>query len=434
MSDPSPRQTASLSQLHPRRRRDLEVYSVAGEAVLAPPSGDQIYALNESGRAILELCDGRHDLPGMVGALRSQFEGQEAEVLADVAGALLQLQALGLVETGKPVIPGVDRVSDARPPVHLVYGIEDRAYFHWQLAILFESLSGQLPPGWEVLVVVCNNHQSVSKELEHICDTYGVRYLLGAAHADNQSVDFAGGDVRYVALNRIEALNVAGEHVAPDDLVCLMDTDTFLFGDLQEELFPTGNAMAANWIVDQNEFFSFAAEGEGGGVDLQKLLEAIGCSTPLKRGGVTIFLTGETVQNKKVIQDCFRFAQILYLLGKVKDLPVHGVWVAEMACFAMALTPNGVDYELLDTPQFAVQDQAAKELPSGSFFHYYTDINDNSGSAGPFFGSEWHKQLFHDRNFLREDLGSFASGVKDPVGIRFFEVAERARRRLYGKD
>ena len=35
---------------------------------------------------------------------------------------------------------------------------------------------------------------------------------------------------------------------------------------------------------------------------------------------VTVFLTGATLRNGKVIQDCFRFAQVLYQLGRIANL------------------------------------------------------------------------------------------------------------------
>ena len=187
--------------------------------------------------------------------------------------------------------------------------------------------------------------------------------------------------------------------------------------------------MARNWIVSEERYFSFSTKGERG-VSLPRLLEALGCSQEFKPGGVTVFLTGETLQRERVVPDILRFLQILYLLGKVIDAPAHGVWVSEMACFALAMYPNGIDYELLDVPQFAVQEQNAETVPEGSFYHYYTDIND--GNDGPFFGSQWHKQLFRDSNMLLRDFDSFVANAKGPLERRFFELADLARQRLYG--
>lgn len=419
----------------PVKRPDLKAFTVANELVLLPPGGEQVFALNESGAAIWQLCDGTRGLSDMLGALRSRYAGDDVEVLADVSDALLRLQSLGLVEVAPPP-PGLDittAVSIApavreRPRIRFVFGVEDRDYFRWQLAILLESMVGQLPNDWDVTIVVCNDHNALSPELAHLLKVYGVRWVTGLNHLHSHAIDFSSGTSGYVALNRVEALRAIAAQLEVDDVVCLMDTDLFLYGDLREELFPRGNAMASNWIVRGEPFMGFV--GEGRGVDLQKLLGCIGYESPFKAGGVTVFLDGATVRNKKVIQDCFRFGQILYLLGKVSDLPDRATWVAEMACFAMAVTANGIEYEVLDIPQFAVQDPRQEDLPGGSFFHYYTDIND--GGGGPFHQSEWHKQLFHERDFLLEDLDSFRASASSALEQRFLDLAVAARRRVYG--
>jgi len=406
---------------------------VADEMVVLPPDGDRVYALNESGKEVFTLCDGRHTLEDIVGTLRSRFEASDAVLTADVSAAVFDLQELGLVHIPPRSDGAISVTPEAsgkgRPNVRFVFGIEDRPYFHWQLAILFESLVGQLPDGWDVIVVVCNDDEPISDDLAKITATYGVRVLTGTSLGDRHNIDFASGGERYVPMNRVEALSVIRHVVEPDDVVCLMDTDVFLYGNLQDHLFPTGNAMARNWIVSEEKYFAFSTKGERG-VSLPRLLEALGCSQEFKPGGVTIFLTGETLQRDRVVPDIFRFLQVLYLLGKLIDAPSHGVWVSEMACFALAMYPNGIDYELLDVPQFAVQEQHAEDVPDGSFYHYYTDIND--GNDGPFYESQWHKQLFHDSNMLLGNFESFRINAKGPLERRFFELADLARQRLYG--
>lgn len=89
---------------------------------------------------------------------------------------------------------GVDGVNESSyPRRRFVQGIEDRPYFHWQLGVFLESTVGQLPPGWDVVVVVCNNHQPISEELQTVFATYGVTHFTGASPADNHDIDFAGG-------------------------------------------------------------------------------------------------------------------------------------------------------------------------------------------------------------------------------------------------
>ncbi|MEJ8567679.1 PqqD family protein [Elongatibacter sediminis] len=426
--------------VRPLRRSGPELHEVLDESVLVPAEGSDIFALNATGAEIWKMCDGRHSLMEMHSALCERFEGDPVQIMADVTAALFRFNALNLLDSSSLSDPDLSTRGtivlaprqDTGTRVYIVHGVEDRPYFHWQLGIMFESLVGQLPEGWAIRVVVCNNHQPISPELQHIFDTYSVEYFTGESHADNHHLDFAGGGDRYVPMNRVEALNVVSHHVRPEDIVCLMDTDIFLYGNLRQDLFPRGNAMASNWIVAQERFFQFSTQ-DTKGLALPKLLEALGVEQEFKPGGVMVFLTGEALQqnDRKVIRDCFRFLQILYLAGKILELPEHGVWVAEMACFAMATYPNGIDYELLDIEQFAVQEQHADELPDGTFFHYYTDIND-AGSRGPFFESQWHKQLFAEQNFLQADIDSFLEVARGQAEIRFMTLARQARERLYG--
>ncbi|MEO0436657.1 MAG: PqqD family protein [Pseudomonadota bacterium] len=424
----------------PRARSGLESFRVQDEVVLLPDSGNELYALNRTGARIWELCDGRHSLSDIFDDLRYSFDGETMEIATDLNTALIQLRELELLQaTARPASRAQQdsreressKPSDARPPVRIAHGVEDRPYFHWQLAVMFESLIGQLPAGWDILIVVCNNHQPLSDELVRILDTYNVCHFTGTSPADNFTIDVAAGSDRYTPMNRLEALNVLRHHARPDDIICLMDTDLFLYGDLRDELFPQKDALTANWIVAQEKFFHFSTDDQKG-VSLPKLLDALGFEQEFKAGGVMIFLRGETLlkEDGKYVRDCFRFLQILYLAGKILELPDHGVWVAEMACFSLAASANDIDFDILDHPEFAVQNPEVDELPEGSFHHYYTDKNDSG--PGPFLDSAWHKQLFADQSFLRADIESFLSVARGPVEQRFMELAIHARDRIYG--
>ena len=416
----------------PKQRPGLSAFAVANELVLLTPDGVIAHALNESAAKVWRLCDGQHTTLEMLDTLSLDYAGDAVSMFADLTDALLQFHHLGLIELTHVVRGAQEALAGATdrsqacpgPCVRFVFGVEDKSYFRWQLAILFESLKGQLPAGWDVTVVVCNDHQALSPELKRLVDAYGVRALTGINHAHSHAIDFASGAGGYVALNRVEALKAIADHVDAEDVVCLMDSDVFLYGELRAELFPSGNAAAANRIIQDRLFMGYGSETQG--IDLNRLLAALGCERELKRGGVTVFMTGATLARHKVIQDCFRFSQILHLMGKVAGLPEANIWLAEMACFALALTANGIDYELLDTPQFAVPDPEQATQPAGTFFHYYVDVNDGHGS--PFYGSEWNKQLFGDRDFLIEDLESFRAVARGDVEKRFLDLAIAARK------
>jgi hypothetical protein len=415
----------------PIRRPGFVASPVAGELVLLSPGGETAHALNESAADVWRLCDGSHTPLDMLEVLRGRYAGDLVEILADVTAALLRFHDLSLIDLnpgdGHAMAVASDASASARGPrVRFVFGLEDLPYFHWQMGILLESLVGKVEAEWDITLVVCNDHEPLSAELVRLIDVYGVAALTGDNHAHSHKVDFSTHEGGYVALNRVEALKVIAPHVASDDVVCLMDTDLFLYGELRLDAFPRGNAMAANAIVSDPRFLGGGSEERG--IDLQKLLAAIGCERELKRGAVTVFLTGATLRNDKVIKDCFRFAQIIYLLGKTAGLPDTAVWMSEMACFAMSLTANDIDYELLDAPQFAVPDPEPAVVATGSFFHYYADIND--GRGGPFLGSEWNKQLFPDRDFLGENLESFRKGARTDIERSFFDLSLAARKRL----
>ena len=96
-----------------------------------------------------------------------------------------------------------------RPTVKFVVGIEDIPYFHWQLPILIESLVDKLPYGWELLVVVCNNHQPLSDSLIQVFLAYDVNgKALPKRHGFPLRVvaeDYYGDDwVKYVYKMRLE--------------------------------------------------------------------------------------------------------------------------------------------------------------------------------------------------------------------------------------
>ena len=412
------RTVQAAADLRPAQLRGVLPFEAGDELVLFVPPNETSITLNHSARAVWELCDGQRTVSDIAQALRQRYEVANGDLEADVVMALNQLQKLNLLEKRPDV-------ADAkRAVIKFVVGIEDTPYFHWQLPILFESMYKQLPVGWELCAVVCNNHAPLSDALLRIFKTYGVRYFTGADRPSNHDMDFAAGGDRYVPLNRIEALNVIAHHVADDDVVCLMDTDMFLYGDLDPSRFPRQNAVARNWIVERDRFFTF--NGEAKGVNLPTLLQSFGCRQPFKPGGVMVFLTGQTLKHKKFIQDCFRFTQLLYLLGKVAE--VDKVWVSEMACVTLALTANGLAYQVLDEPTFSSQYHDAADIPDGTFYHYYHDRND--GGDGAFHRSAWHKQLFRTDNFLQADLEHYESDSVTGHEQYFFALARRAQQRL----
>ncbi len=419
---------------HPRRRKKIREFRVKDELVLVAPArpadllddgaGNRALTLNRSSRAIWELCDGRRSPDDIVGVLKERFPVDRDELSLQVRDALTRMARLGFLEN-------FQKTPANGTGMTFVIGIEDTPYFWWQTAIFLESFSGKLPDGWQTLIVVCNNEEPISTDLRNILGRYETGVAEGTNYKKTHLLDIGheGGDY-YAALNRVEALSVAAEHIDEGDMICLLDSDTFLYGDLNQEIMPTRCAAPRNWHIEQDPFFSSVEKNKGKGVDLRKILEAIGCEQEYAPGGVNIFVTAEVAKNKKYIADCFRFAHALYLLGRAAGVEV--IWMAEMPCFTLAMTANGIAYDLLKRKEFLVSDSSEPSIPNGTIYHYYADMAEShDGVHGAFCESKWYKQAYSKINFLRSDFGKFAADAKTDHEQYFFQLAKCARERLY---
>ncbi|GEM_PF-1473584 len=416
MTDSGP---SATSATRPRRSPGWAATDLGADTVLDRGDDQSRIVLNPVARVVWDACDGERTLHEIALALEGQLTRAPVDHWVDVTGTIAELQPLGCLDVV------ADEAEHARA-VKIVMGIEDKPYFHWQLPILFESLLGQLPNGWEVIVVVCNDHQPVSERLTHAFETYGVRYFTGVDHPAHHRMDPAVDPHRYAPLNRIEALSVAARNVEDDDLVFLQDTDIFLYGGLDTAIFPRGNAMGDNWLIEKEPFFSH--RNGPGGVSLPGLLSALGVEQPFLPGGVSVFLTGEVLRRDdfKLPKDCFRFVHMVYLAGAI--IGPSDTWISEMPCFALAATANGVEYELVDAKPFLVDKDEV--ISPGTFYHYYHDPRDRDGVDGAFHGSPWHKQAYFERDFLETDIGPLYEASRTDHERAFFELALRAQRRL----
>lgn len=418
------------SPLGPRRSAQVRQFAVGDELVLvlshqkieAPEetSESQALTLNASGRVIWDLCDGNRSLSEIADTLAQKFSIDQSQLLTQVGHALAELSHLGFIE-------GLHQSALGKPSTTFVIGIEDKPYFWWQTAIFLESFRGKLPAGWRTFVVVCNNGEELSSDLKRILERYGTAYARATNHANTHRIDIGknGGEC-HAALNRVEALSVAGKSVGDKDLICLLDSDIFLYGELNSEIMPNGCAAARNWHIEHPKFFATLEKNGGNGINLSKLLEAMGCEQPFLPGGVNVFITGEVAKNQKFIADCYRFAHALFLLAHAADVEI--AWMAEMPCFALAMTANGITYDLLENAELVVSNCAETSIPPGTLYHYYSDPKDCGRFA--FLGSKWHKQAYRDDDFLRSDLESFARKASTDHERYFFQLAKQARARI----
>ena len=376
--------------------------------------------LNAPGRAIWELCDGDRSANQIVDILAHRFAVDRPELTAAVERSLAELSHLGFIE-------GIHPDAFEGPAMTFVIGVEDRPYFWWQTAIFLESLRGKLPSGWRPLVVVCNNEAELSTDLKQILEHFRADYALARNHANSYRLDIGkDGGQHHAAMNRIEALSVAGEHVPSTDLICLLDSDIFLYRELNLGVLPKRCAASRNWHMEEPKFFSTVAKNQGNGINLTMLLRAIGCEHEFLPGGVNVFVTGSVAKDPKFIADCYRFAHSLFLLAHTAGAEI--AWMAEMPCFALAMTANGIEYELLKDKELLVSDCSEATIPPGTFYHYYSDPSEFGRFA--FKDSSWHKHAYKDENFLRADLEPFRRRATTDHERYFFELAARAQARI----
>ncbi|MEO0544157.1 MAG: PqqD family protein [Pseudomonadota bacterium] len=418
------------TQGKPRIRDGVRQFAVSDELIVVAPkkhdsSGvdgeeNQALAVNQTGRIIWDLCDGQNNVADIVAILGQEFDIELELLKREVSKALISFSRQGLLD-------GVTEHERAKTGATFVIGVEDTDYFRWQTAIFLESFIGKLPAGWKTHVVVCNDEAPLSEELRNILESYDTLYTLTRNHRRGERIDIGDGHgTHYSALNKVEALARAGEMALDDDTICVFDSDMFLYGNIPFDLFPKGCALPRNWHVSTNPFFSSVDVNKGNGVDLDKLLEAIGCEKPLKPGAVNLFVTGAVAKDKKFVADCFRFAHAAFLLGRAAGAEL--TWISEMPCYALAMTANGIDYDLLEDKQFLVSDCDEVEIPDGTFYHYYSDPKDFGRAA--FRDSKWHKQAYHERDLLQTAFEEFAASATTDHEKYFFQLAERARSRL----
>ncbi|OGO34134.1 MAG: hypothetical protein A2Z16_06045 [Chloroflexi bacterium RBG_16_54_18] len=76
---------------------DIVAREIEGEIIIVPLAAgigdmeDELYALNETGKAIWKLLDGRKSLEGVIATLSHDFEAEPDEVEGDVLGLVEEL-------------------------------------------------------------------------------------------------------------------------------------------------------------------------------------------------------------------------------------------------------------------------------------------------------------------------------------------------------
>jgi hypothetical protein len=296
---------------------EIREFRVGDEAVLVlpedgrgpaePQAATRALTLNRSGRAIWDLCDGVHSISEITDALAARFSADREVLARDVLETLANFSQLGIVGD-------ITKEMAVAPATTFVIGVEDKPYHWWQTALFLESFGGKLPAGFQTLVVVCNNGEPLSDDIKQILAGYETKFTEARNYAKGHPLDVGSeAGSLHAALNRVEALSAASRYVDDNDIICLLDSDTFLYRDLNLNIMPQQCALPRNWHIDHEKFFSTTPGNDGNGIKLRTLLDSIGCDdAEFKPGGVNVFVTGEVAKNVKLVADCFRFAQVLF--------------------------------------------------------------------------------------------------------------------------
>ena len=103
-----------VAGLHPNRRSDLRARAVEGEALILDRQRQLVHHVNQTARFIWDRCDGEHMVLHIASELARVFDVDLTTAERDVAAAIRQLEAAGLVETrteGAPTEIQARRVS-----------------------------------------------------------------------------------------------------------------------------------------------------------------------------------------------------------------------------------------------------------------------------------------------------------------------------------
>ena len=85
---------------------DIVAREIEGELIIIPLVAgigdleDDLFTLNETGRAIWEKLDGQADLGSVITALQQEYEAEPGEIERDVMGFVTELLRRGMIVEG----------------------------------------------------------------------------------------------------------------------------------------------------------------------------------------------------------------------------------------------------------------------------------------------------------------------------------------------
>jgi len=85
----------------PLRRHDLEVVEVDGAFDIVDRDGMSLYRLNDTARALWDVCDGETSIDEMIDAAGQLFDAPTPVLRADVIQGISEFYSRGLLEVDR---------------------------------------------------------------------------------------------------------------------------------------------------------------------------------------------------------------------------------------------------------------------------------------------------------------------------------------------
>lgn len=105
---PREKMESSRARRYPRRRTDLTVHELDGEALIFDPSSGDTHRLNETALLIWRACDGERDRESITCALTGEYDVTPADARTHVECTLNRLHECALLQDAETERHGKD--------------------------------------------------------------------------------------------------------------------------------------------------------------------------------------------------------------------------------------------------------------------------------------------------------------------------------------
>lgn len=158
------------------------------------------------------------------------------------------------------------------------------------------------------------------------------------------------------------------------DYLVTTDADMFVHEFLCWDRFPTvGNSMAFYWHGDSKTCGAWDGRNRGRGVDMEKLLSAVGAEIcKVEQGSIIMFLKCSDITERlvNVMISYMRLLYNAYYVAGDRDGSLADWYSTEMLIYPAAYSHCGLKVDVLDWPELHPTVIHKDVAPGGSIIHY----------------------------------------------------------------